>query len=170
MAAREPFLFFCDFGAELGPKVAAGRRAEFARFPQFADPVRRLTIPDPEKESTFLGSLLRWDALAADQHRERRDWVRMLLDIRRREIAPRLDTSSSTASRRQRLGETALTVEWQLVDARLRLVANLGARPLAPPPPWVHEGRLLFEWPSAATKSELPPWSVVYRLVEPDPS
>ena len=33
--SASPFLFFCDFGAELGAAVAGGRRQEFARFQAF---------------------------------------------------------------------------------------------------------------------------------------
>ena len=49
----EPFLFFCDFGAELGEAVVEGRRQEFARFPAFHDQAARERIPDPQAEATF---------------------------------------------------------------------------------------------------------------------
>jgi 1,4-alpha-glucan branching enzyme/maltooligosyltrehalose trehalohydrolase len=57
-AAPEPFLFFSDFGPDLAAAVAEGRRREFARFREFADPTARarrnwgrrlysLEVPEP---------------------------------------------------------------------------------------------------------------------------
>jgi maltooligosyltrehalose trehalohydrolase len=56
--ASSPFLFFTDFGGELGPKVTEGRRAEFAAFRAFADHTMRDSIPDPEEEHSFHASKL----------------------------------------------------------------------------------------------------------------
>jgi 1,4-alpha-glucan branching enzyme len=53
-AARQPFPFFCHFGPELAEAVRTGRRAEFARFPEFQDPQQRERIPDPTARETFL--------------------------------------------------------------------------------------------------------------------
>ena len=38
--ASQPFLFFCDFSGDLARGVCDGRRAEFARFPEFRDQAR----------------------------------------------------------------------------------------------------------------------------------
>ena len=46
-ASRSPFLFFTDHGPELAEAVREGRRNEFARFADFADPAKRERIPDP---------------------------------------------------------------------------------------------------------------------------
>ena len=46
-ASRSPFLFFTDHGPELAEAVREGRRHEFARFADFADPAKRERIPDP---------------------------------------------------------------------------------------------------------------------------
>ena len=51
-AAPEPFLFFSDLGPDLGPAVSEGRRREFERFPEFADPAARARIPDPQSPDT----------------------------------------------------------------------------------------------------------------------
>ncbi|MGH7403666.1 MAG: malto-oligosyltrehalose trehalohydrolase, partial [Candidatus Rokuibacteriota bacterium] len=59
-AAPEPFLFFSDLGPDLGPRVAEGRRREFARFPEFASAEARARIPDPQAEATFTRSVLDW--------------------------------------------------------------------------------------------------------------
>jgi maltooligosyltrehalose trehalohydrolase len=171
-AAAEPFLFFCDFGDDLGPRVVEGRRAEFARFPEFADPERREQIPSPEDEATYRRCVLRWEVLAQPPHHERSEWIRGLLDLRRREIVPRLEHARPGQARCERLGENGLVVEWALAGgARLRLVANLGSRPLPVASPSGHPGRCLIESePVGAASSGLPPWYVAYHLVESTPS
>ncbi len=47
-AARQPFLFFCDFGAELADAVRDGRRAEFARFPEFEESCHAAAYSRPD--------------------------------------------------------------------------------------------------------------------------
>ena len=49
--ATQPFLFFCDYHGELADAVRKGRREEFSRFPEFADPERVAKIPDPSRGS-----------------------------------------------------------------------------------------------------------------------
>ena len=51
--ATQPFLFFCDFDGKLAEAVRKGRREEFSRFPEFADPERVAKIPDPSRGSDF---------------------------------------------------------------------------------------------------------------------
>jgi maltooligosyltrehalose trehalohydrolase len=166
-AAAEPFLFFCDFGGDLGPRVVEGRRAEFARFPAFGDPEQRERIPSPEDETTWERCVLRWEARTRPRHREEHEWVRGLLELRRREIVPRLDGGRPGRSAWKRLGATGLDVEWMLKGGvLLRLVANLGSRPIpVTPPPSGPGARRLFElMPTGEPRTGLPPWSVVYFL------
>jgi 1,4-alpha-glucan branching enzyme len=59
-AASQPFPFFAHFEPELGEAVRKGRRAEFAKFPEFQDPQKRETIPDPTTQRTFLSAKLNW--------------------------------------------------------------------------------------------------------------
>ena len=167
-AASEPFLYFCDFGGELGRRVAEGRRAEFARFPNFADPVKQDQIPNPEDEATFRRCVLQWEALTRPGHREEHEWIRGLLDLRKRELTPRLKNLSPGSARGARLGETGLVVEWVLSDgAMLRLVANLGSRPLSFTPSWREFGRcLITSEPVRAGAPGLPAWYVAYYLVD----
>ena len=70
-ASARPFNFFCDFSGDLGAAVAKGRLAEFARFPQFADPSVRARIPDPQASSTFESSKLDWSELDRKEHQGR---------------------------------------------------------------------------------------------------
>ena len=168
-AAEEPFLFFCDFGADLGRRVVEGRRAEFARFPEFADPARRDRIPSPEAESTHAACILRWEALDEPAHRGRHAWTRDILGVRQREIAPRLAAVPVGPGASKRLGAAGLAVEWRLGDgALLRLVANLSAEPVEVALPWSAPGRRLFAWPEdGVSESRLAPWSAAYYIDAP---
>ena len=95
--ATSPFLFFCDFKGELAEAVRKGRREEFSRFPEFADPQQVAKIPDPLAESTFLASKLDWSRVDAahlayyrDLLKARREFVQPLLaSIRHGGEAPR---------------------------------------------------------------------------------
>lgn len=162
---RSPFLYFCDLGADLAQAVTEGRRQEFARFSEFADPESRACIPDPLAPETFLQSRL--DRAERDTAEGRR-WLVLhahLLDLRRSEIVPRL-RGMPPGARFARSGARGLAVEWRLGDgSRLSLVANLGAESAALP--LVSEGRRLFAIPETEwTDGALPPWSVAWFIEE----
>src|SRR5262249_6118680 len=86
----QPFLFFCDFGAELGEAVVRGRRQEFARFDAFRDAAARERIPDPQAAATFAASKLDWLQLEEPQAAAALAWYRELLAVRQRHIVPLL--------------------------------------------------------------------------------
>lgn len=67
-SASTPFLFFTDHNAELGGAVTRGRRKEFRNFAAFRDPALLTTIPDPQAETTFEDSKLRWEELHRPEH------------------------------------------------------------------------------------------------------
>ena len=126
--ARQPFLFFCDFPGELAQAVREGRRAEFSRFPEFADPALRARIPDPQAERTFLDSKLRWEEASLPPHAQRLRWYRRILAARRERILPLLP-SMQRGGTFQVIGDDAVFVSWRCADGRsLRLSANLGPR------------------------------------------
>jgi len=77
-AASTPFLYFSDHEPELGRKITEGRRAEFARFGW--DPAE---VPDPQAESTFTASRLRWEERADQPHAAMLDWYQALIRLRR---------------------------------------------------------------------------------------
>lgn len=58
--AATPFLFFADHDGELGRKITAGRKKEFASFPEFSDAAGASRIPDPQDRRTFETSRLDW--------------------------------------------------------------------------------------------------------------
>jgi malto-oligosyltrehalose trehalohydrolase len=167
--AREPFLFFCDFGADLAAKVSEGRRAEFRRFPAFAGAEARAAIPDPQDRATMERSRLDWSARGRPEHRAAREWTRELLHLRRREIAPRLGSAGAPVAVATRFADHGLAVEWTLADrAVLRLVGNLGPAPARRPVP--PRGRLLARCPAPSGEGSgdtLGPWHVEYWLEEP---
>jgi len=137
--ARDPFLYFTSHGdAGLAKAVREGRRAEFAHFPAFADPLQRARIPDPNDPDTFErsrpsiggkdGDAARWHA-----------WYRELLALRRRVVAPCLDGARSAGA--GVLGPLAVRAEWILAGGRrLAVYCNFSGQDLACPglasPPW----------------------------------
>jgi malto-oligosyltrehalose trehalohydrolase len=135
-ASATPFLFFTDHHNELADAVREGRRQEFAGFPAFADPQKREQIPDPNAESTFAASLPRPAPSGSDK---RFALYQHLIDLRLREIAPRLRGTTSTGARA--VGPKAAIAGWRMGDgSRLTIITNLGPEtvPFDVPP-----GRLL---------------------------
>jgi maltooligosyltrehalose trehalohydrolase len=162
--SRSPFLFFCDFGPDLAPKVVEGRREEFARFPAFRDPQARRRIPDPSAEQTFADSRLDWHRQSQPEHQVWLDRHRQLLDIRRREVVPRLAGTGGRRHRFERLGGHAFSVCWTLGQGdALLLVANLGDTPGACSE--TPAGRMLYATHDAGSaQTVVPPWSAAWYL------
>jgi malto-oligosyltrehalose trehalohydrolase len=162
-AASTPFLFFCDFEPELARLVTAGRRREFARFPEFADPDARATIPDPSAAATFERCILNWDERAAEPHRATLELYRSLLAVRQTEIVPRIAGISGRDARFVERGPGALEASWDIAGGTLHLEANLAARACggfgAAAP-----GRRIFGPPDFPAGSA-PPWCVRWSIV-----
>jgi malto-oligosyltrehalose trehalohydrolase len=147
--SRQPFAFFCDFEPGLGESVRAGRRREFAHYPQFRDEAARERIPDPMAEATFLASRLDRSELQKPDHARWLGRYHALIDLRRREIVPRLAGVEGFAGRHRVLQAQAVAVDWQLGDgARLALLANFSEVAISPPP-------------------EMPAADLLYSSVEP---
>ena len=162
-AASQPFLFFCDFGPDLAEAVRNGRRAEFARFPQFKDPATRERIPDPIAEATFRSSKLGWDELGREPHAAWLDWYREALAIRTREIVPRLPAIHS-GGRYEVIGEGAVAVRWSLhnSDIALSLAANLSPGHVGGFPR--EAGRELLRTGTIRDDGAFGPWTVRWSL------
>ncbi len=125
--AITPFLFFCDFGAELARAVTQGRRGEFKHFARFFDTAAQESIPDPNELATFIASKLDWEAAERPPGLAWRGFIRRCLAARREHVAPLLPliTHAGAASVR---GDAVIAVEWATSDGRcLHLLANLGA-------------------------------------------
>jgi maltooligosyltrehalose trehalohydrolase len=150
-ASRSPFLFFTDHGPELADAVREGRRNEFSRFADFADPAKREHIPDPNAASTFQASVPQPDP---EHGAARWELYRKLIALRLREIAPYLDGAKVLGTRvigpkaveatvhlSREAGEVYGTREAGEMYGTLTIATNLDATPVpfTPPP-----GRLLF--------------------------
>jgi maltooligosyltrehalose trehalohydrolase len=145
-AAEQPFLFFVEFGPELGAAVREGRRKEFAKFPEFADAKARARIPDPNALQTFEQSVLDWSALERPPHAAWLARWKALLALRASEILPRLKGARSGTWRT--LAEKAVEVRWPMGDGTtLTLIANFGDTHVAAKRP----GRLFYESAPAGT-------------------
>ena len=163
--AREPFPYFCDFGGELAQQVIAGRRGQFARFERFRDEAARERIPDPGADATFDSARLDWSALEQPHHASWIALYRSLLEIRAREVAPRLRDMRRSAG--YAVDDHLLQAHWTLGDgSQLHLISNLAAesRKRVVPP----GGRVLYAnipAPEAAlSQRTLPGWTVVWTL------
>jgi 1,4-alpha-glucan branching enzyme/maltooligosyltrehalose trehalohydrolase len=164
-AAATPFQFFCDFEPALARAVAEGRRAEFARFAQYADAATPENIPDPGDAATFARSHLDWSELSEPEHAAWLEHHRKLLAIRWHEIVPLLSKMVGGTARRRMLGETGFCVEWLCTDeTRLTLMANVGDSdiPMDVPP----AGRPLYP-ADAQGGTPLPSWSAHWYLTTP---
>ena len=104
-AASTPFAFFTDFSPALGDAVVAGRRREFAAFPEFAGAAAE-RIPSPQADATFTASQLRWD------ERDHGPFARSLALNRRllslRAAHPSLQASDRTTCDAEAIGDEAL--------------------------------------------------------------
>ena len=124
--ARTPFLYFTDHrDPKLARAVTEGRRAEFARFPEFAGEASRARIADPNAQETFARSV----PIDETQVGRWRELYKALIALRRREIAPRLKGAYGEAS--EAVGDKAVLASWWMNDARLTIAANLGADAVA---------------------------------------
>jgi malto-oligosyltrehalose trehalohydrolase len=166
-AAATPFLFFCDFAPELATKVREGRRAEFARFSQFSSPKAQARIPDPNNQQTFLASKLDWSSLERPQHGEWLQYYRDLLELRRAEVAPRIENIATGEARFELLGQRAILVSWPFLDrGDFTLLANFSRQEVSithQPP-----GRVFFATPAGAfsSRNRMEPLAAAWLLNE----
>jgi len=125
-AASSPFQFFTDHNPELGRLVTEGRRKEFAGFAAFADPARRERIPDPQAETTFQRSILKWEE--RETNAEVYDLYRTLLRLRRED--PVLRNQDRRAARARALTDDLLAIRRWHDGAERLLLANFGDTPV----------------------------------------
>jgi malto-oligosyltrehalose trehalohydrolase len=157
VGAKDPFLFFCDFAGGLADSVRDGRRREFARFPAFASEEARQRIPDPLALETFAQSRIDRAIAAADAGTM--DLYRNLLEVRHREIVPRLGRAGPIEAAYECAGDL-LGAQWRFGDGtRLALAANLGAEATPWTPPGAPWRRI---WGPAEIGSMLPAWTVIW--------
>ncbi len=152
--ATQPFLFFCDFSGELREAVRRGRREEFSRFPEFADPDQMAKIPDPCAEATFLASKLDWSRIDLTHLA----YYRKLLKTRREIVQPLLPFIRH-GGKALVVGEQALRVVWRAGERRLVLDANLSSSPVAFP-----ATKIQPFWLCGEAGASFGPWTVRWGL------
>jgi maltooligosyltrehalose trehalohydrolase len=130
-AASTPFQYFCDFGPELAEAVSNGRREEFGRFATFSTDEARARIPDPNAESTFLASKLRWDEREIEPHARWLRFIGDLLAVRQSAVVPHLTGLRGAGTFSCDGDGGILRVVWQLdgglaAATTLYVLANFG--------------------------------------------
>jgi 1,4-alpha-glucan branching enzyme len=125
----------------------------------------RARIPDPNDTATFERSKLDWSRIVEHEPAGQIAFIAALLDLRGREIIPRLDAEVAEAQY-QVSAPSLLQVSWKLADgATLSLQANLGDAPVEPVPS--PEGRLLYATNSKSRETiAMPAWCVRWHLTE----
>jgi len=165
--ATSPFLFFCDFQGELASCVTHGRRSEFARFAKFRWRETRARIPDPNSELTFLQSKLSWESVTQEPHA---GWLRLyreLLSLRQQIVVPHLSTASTADILSCDEESRSFEIRWVFDDgAKLHLLANLSDKSPAPLKRSENRFYTTAAAVSALKENRLPPWSVVWSMVQ----
>jgi maltooligosyltrehalose trehalohydrolase len=132
-AASTPFAFFTDFEPALARAVVAGRRREFAAFPEFAGAALSL-IPSPQADATFEASRLRWTEPRGEPHARVFALNQRLLAMRRGH--PSLQASDAFTCDTDPLGDDTVAFvradggDAHLVVVRLRGSGAVAARAL----------------------------------------
>jgi malto-oligosyltrehalose trehalohydrolase len=161
--APEPFTYFCDFKGALAEAIREGRRKEFAAFPAFRERHSGQPIPDPDDPATFAAAKLDEEHARRPESQAWRDRYRWLLEVRHREIVPRIPLISAGAQSVEHLGPAAVRIIWRVGSAEeLVLSANLSAHaiPGVEPVP----GRTLWSERGDSRPGSLPPWSVQWVM------
>jgi maltooligosyltrehalose trehalohydrolase len=148
-----PFPFFCDFTGDLADAVRKGRRVELAwAYAEYGD-----EVPDALAASTRDSAVLDWNSRDAAPGRNRLTMVRDLLQVRHREIVPRL--TGAAFGKAEASDRGLLAADWRMGDGTpLRLTANLSGKPIS----HRQEAGTLI-WGSELSDS-VPPWSVHWRI------
>ena len=108
--ATARFPFFCDFEGELAAAIREGRRKDFSHLLTGVD------TPDPNDPRERASAVLDWSELPVGPHAIVFERYRRLLEIRRRELQPRLPARTVAG---QLIGSAALVATWRLGDGRL---------------------------------------------------
>ena len=118
-------------------------------------------------DKTFEQTVLDWSARDLPGHKQVLELYRELLDLRRRELIPRLHNMAGEQKEFTQLSKTAFAKRWVLGDgSELVCVSNLGsdAHSCIESPP----GLILYATHTDELErhgsSHLPPWSVVWYL------
>ncbi len=143
--------------------MRAGRRREFAQFPEFQDESLQSRIPDPQAPGTFASSKLDWNAMQAPEHRQWLQLYRQLLAVRHASIIPLLPWIEGSAATATISSTGMVDVQWRVTGRGvLRLILNLSEQPAAACPP--DGGQVLWQ-EGQLTPRSLSAWFVRWTLL-----
>ncbi len=172
--SESPFPFFCDISSELAPQVRKGRLEYFSRRPMFRKRYKLGLMPDPFAEETYRAAKLDFERLSEPSHESWHGLYRRLLEIRKKEIIPRIKGMRiGEGTGFAMCGERAFRAWWRLDDGNiLTLAANLGGQDAECelpdcPPLYQTEGSVVGEaCPADCPKPvyRLPPWTVMWFI------
>lgn len=169
--SKTAFCYFCDVGAELAPLVTAGRRKEFAKFPEFSKPETRELIPDPCSLGTFEQSKLDWNERQRPENSQVLAHYTALIATRKTVVNPMIAPGvSQIKSQFECVSDGGLRAWWQIGDlGRLTLLTNLSnnevdissfAESTVPKSEVIYHSKNA-DWQNGSLTA-LPPWSVVW--------
>jgi maltooligosyltrehalose trehalohydrolase len=141
--ASTPFLFFTDHSADLGRRVAQGRRQEFTAYAAFADAAAAARIPDPQARETFRRSKLPLNELDQSPGKAMQALYSELLRLRRTD--PVLRQQDRHRMRAHAVSPDLLVVTWQQGEMCRVLLANFG-RPAVLRPADLVAGQTVPGW------------------------
>ncbi len=126
--SESPFPFFSDISPELAQRVREGRLGYFSERPLFGERYDLGLMPDPFAEETYQSAKLDFERIREPAHASWHGLYRRLLDIRKREIIPRIKGVRIGAGGTgfAMCGRRAFRAWWRLDDGNmLTLAANL---------------------------------------------
>ncbi len=126
-SASSTFSYFTDHEPDLGRAIREGRGREFRKYDDFRDPARLALVADPQAETTFLASKLRWDEREREPHASNLRLHRALLRLRREDLAFRAGRFEAVS-----LGDDALGLRLGIdTDAEIVVVIRFkGSGPI----------------------------------------
>nr|WP_298095190.1 malto-oligosyltrehalose trehalohydrolase [uncultured Shinella sp.] len=130
---EQPFQFFADFDGELAHAIKTGRKAEAEKFGGLPDDKTLADLPDPLSEETFQRSKLDWSRAATREGRQRIAFIRELIGLRQRHIAPLLKTGT-VEPHILPADDGIVAIDWRSPGGTLLLRANLVEENGAPSP------------------------------------
>ncbi len=155
-AEDAPFFYFIEHGdPQLVEAVRQGRREEFRGFRWTGE------LPDPQAESTFAQSRLRWELRMQGEHAEMLGWYRDLLALRRYDPVFRT-LSKEGLTARAVPGTRALTVERKAGDEARLIVLHFAPEPADVPLPFAGPWMRMLGCeapPRADAVARLGPWA-----------
>jgi len=119
-SASSPFLYFADHDdPDMAKLVSEGRKKEFAAFGW-----DEAQIPNPEDQSTFEDSRLKWEEVDEPKHIDMLEWTTRLIHIRRNSV------SLNDGDRGHLKVHFSEEDKWLRMDRNLvTVIANLGPGP-----------------------------------------